>query len=253
MPNIRLLDTDQYGTATLAESSEAAALPAEATQDPDRSYVWRSLTQTGTQEIDIDLGSVKAVTACAVANVTLVGTGALELYERGDAASAGAATLVATLPSQDAERRAAVSFFASQSHRHWQLKWTNPGADSAYAELGFCALGTYTEPTVNVSAPLPLAEVDPSVVRLSVDRQRRTVARTRYLAGTWTWQDVADADRDSLEALFRSLGVRVPLFMTLDTTLAWTTVLGYVTSGLQQGVGVLSGRYDVAFSWEEAT
>lgn len=253
MPKIRFCGTDGYGDAALTASSEASALPVGATQDPDRSYVWRSLTETGTQEIDIDLGSVQAVTACAVANVTLVGSGVLELYQRGDADTPGSATLVGELPSQDAARRTAVLFFASQSHRHWQLKWTNPGADSAYAELGFAFLGTYLEPSININAPLDVRLVDPSEIRASLDRQRRTVTRTTYLAGRYTWEDVPTADRDSLDALYRSLGRRRPLFVTIDTALTWSTVLSYLTSPLAEPFGELAGRYQLGMEWEEAT
>ena len=253
MAKIRLLDTDYFGAATLTASSEASALPAEASQEPDRSYPWRSTQGTVTQEIDIDLGADQAITACAVANVVLLGSGVLALYERGSAGSPGAATLVTTFPAQDAERRTAVVFFASTTKRHWQLTWTNPGADHAFAELGFCALGRYTEPSVNVSVPLDMAEVDPSEVRVSVDRQRRTVTRTRYIEGRFSWQDLPDADRTAVERIFRSIGVRRPIFIVLDTTLPWTAFLGYVTSRLTQAFGELPGRYQLGFDWEEAT
>ena len=252
MPKIRLHNTDRYGAATLTASSEATALPVEASQDVDRSYIWRSLTETGTQEIDIDLGSVLAVTAAAVANVKLVGTGVLELYERGDGGSPGSATLVDTLSTQDGDRRTAYVHFGSESHRHWQLKWTNPTSASDYAELGFAFLGTYFEPAVNVNPPR-MAESDPSVVRASVDGQRRTAARTRVLSGAWQWTDISAADRDSLAALWTSHGARIPLFATLDTSLDWTTVFHYLTANLEQPFKPVAGLYDFGLGWREVT
>jgi len=255
MANIRLLHDNLYtaSATTLTASSAATALPIEASQDIDRSYVWRSLTETGTQEIEIDLGSVLAVTSVAVANVALVGTGVLELYERGDGSSPGSATLVATLPTQNDDRRTAAAFFASQSHRHWQLKWTNPTAASDYAELGYAHLGTYLEPTINVSVPLPLEEIDPSAVRLSIDRQRRAATRTRYTVGRFVWAYLPDADRDNLRALWETAGVARPLFAVLDTSLAWTSWLIYLTGSLEQMLEEVSGRYGVGLPWEEAT
>lgn len=251
--NIRFLYTNLFASATLTASSEASALPAEAAQDPDRSYVWRSLQDTSTQTIDIDLGSVQAVTSVAAANVRLLGSGVLELYERGDGSSPGSATLVAELSAQNADRRTAFAFFASQSHRHWQLRYTNPGADDDYAELGFAHLGVYLEPTVNVSVPLPVEEVDPAVVRRSVDRQRRVAARTRYTVGRFSWGYLGDTDRDNVRAMWGANGVATPLFAVLDTSRAWAAWLVYLAAGLSQEFAEVEGRYDVGIDWEEAT
>lgn len=255
MPNIRLLYDNKYTTSAtaLTASSAAAGLPIGASQNQDRSYVWRSLSQTGVQTIDIDLGSVLAVTSVAVANVRLLGTGVLELYQRGDAASPGAATLVETLPAQNANRRTAAVFFASQSHRHWQLKWTNPTSATDYAELGYCHLGTYLEPTTNVTVPLTIDEIDPGVVRLSIDRQRSVVTRTRYTVGRFDWNYLGNADRDNVRVVWNTGGVSTPLFAVLDTGLAWTTWLLYMAESLNEQFNETANQYTVGFDWEEAT
>ena len=90
MARIRFCDTDYYAGATLTETNEVAALPVEASQNSDRRFAFRSSTGTIAITIDIDLGAVKTITGCAVANVTLFsGGGVLELYERGDGSSPG--------------------------------------------------------------------------------------------------------------------------------------------------------------------
>lgn len=225
----------------------------QASQNPDRSYVYRSLTQTGVQTIDIDLGSVLAAKSCAVANLKLVGSGALELYERGDAGSPGTANLVATLPATNTDRRTAISFFNEASHRHWQLKWTNPGADNDYAELGFCHLGSYLEPSINVSVPLPIEEIDPAVVRHSVDRQRAVATRTRYTVGRFSWMDLPNADRDNIRAMWGDHGVSTPLFAVLDTALTWTAWMIYMAENLSEQFNEVVNRYDIGWDWEEST
>lgn len=253
MANIRFLQPNLYTGASLTASSEASALPVEASQNPDRSYVYRSANENGVQTIDIDLGAVTAVKSCAVANVKLVGSGDLELYERGDAGSPGTANLVATLPAANSDRRSAVVFFAEESHRHWQLKWTNPGADTDYAELGYCHLGSYLEPSINVSVPLPLEEIDPAVVRMSVDRQRAVSTRTRYTMGRFSWMDLPDSDRDDIRSMWGSHGVSAPFFAVLDTALAWTAWLVYMSENLSEQFNEIVNRYDVGFDWMEAT
>lgn len=255
MPNIRFLYDNLYTAAatTLTASSEASALPVAASQNHDRSYVYRSLTQTGVQTIDIDLGSVLAVKSVAGANVKRVGTGVLELYQRGDAGAPGAAILVATLPAQNADRRTAISFFTEQSHRHWQLKWTNPGAHNDFAELGFCHIAGYLEPSINVSVPMDFEEIDPAIVRRSTDRQRAAAARTRYTVGRFSWNDLPNADRDNLRTMWGANGVSIPLFAVLDTGLAWTAWLIFLAEGLSQRFNEVSNRYDLGLDWEEGT
>lgn len=253
MPKLRFLSSNRYNTSAtvLAASSAAAALPVGATQNPDRSYVWRSLTQTGVQTIDIDLGSVLAVTSIAVANVKLVGTGGLELYERGDAGSPGAATLVATLPAQDRDTRTAFAFFTSQSHRHWQLKWTNPTAASDYAELGYAFLGTYTEVARNIRVPASIRRPDPSQAVVSVDGQKVFRRRTKYFTGTWEFLEVGESELSTHRALFDAIGVGTPHFVVLDTSLAWSCWFARFVEALEFALSELAGRYNVGLAWEE--
>ena len=254
MANIRLMDTNRYTAAatTVTASSAASALPVGASQNVDRTFVWRSAQATTVQTIDIDLGSVLAVTCVAVANVKLLSGGAFELKERGDAASPGAATLVTAIPTPNVGTRVAFVFFTSQSHRHWQLNWTNPSANNDTAELGFCHLGTFFEPTVNVNAPLLTGLTDPSDVTESVDGQRTVVTRTLRDAGRFQWQDAAQADLDRLDTIFRAFGPRVPIFVVLDTTLAQTAWLLYLGTVLERQFAEVNGRYDVGVDWQEA-
>lgn len=253
MANIRFLFTNRYGAATtvVTASSAASGLPAAASQNPDRTYVWRSLTQTGVQTLDIDLGSVLAVASVAVANVKLVGIGVLEFYHRGDAGSPGAATLVATLPTQDRDTRVAVAFFGSQSHRHWQLKWTNPGVHNDYAELGYAFLGTYLEPAINVKVPFSSPRQDPSIGTPSVDGQKTFVRRTKFFAGAWEFDHVTEAVLDTLRAFFDAIGVSTPHFVVLDTALSWTAYYARLTGSLGLRPEFAPGRTTSSIAWEE--
>lgn len=254
MARIRFMDTsrDEWAktTTTVVASSAATALPGSHTQTPDRTQVWRSLAQTGVQTLDVDLGAVVAISAVAVANVKLVGTGVLELHHRGDAGAPGGETLVSTLPTQDRDTRTTFAF-PSQSHRHWRLKWTNPTAASDYAEAGVVHLGSYLEPTINPTVPTPVPRTDPSVRSESVDGQVTLVRRTKFSAGQWRFECVPEAQLDNFRALFDTLGVSGAFFQVLDTTLAWTSWFSRMTGALQPEFDTLSGRYNVGLAWEE--
>lgn len=254
MPSrIAFLATNHYTAAAtvLAASSAVSALPVGASQNEDRSYVWRSATATGAQTIDIDLGSVRAVSVVALANVALLGTGVVEFYHRGDAGAAGVTDLVATLPAANTYTRTTFAFFASQSHRHWQLKWTNPTAASDYAELGYAFLGVEVEPTVNVLTPATLGRQDPAVGAASVDGQKTFATRTKYFAGAWEFDHVAEAQLGDLYSLFDALGAAGAHFVVLDTDLAWTCWYARLVGQLGVRLELAPGRYSVSFPWEE--
>lgn len=253
MAKIRFADTSRnlwVATASaLTASSSATGLPVANTQHPDRTKVWRSTTGTGTPTIDIDLGSSQAVTSLIVANVKLVGTGALLLYS---GASLGAeTTLRATMPAQDRDTRVSFAFFGSASARYWRLKWTNPTSASDYAEVGYVHLGTYFEPTQNVSVPADITRIDPSVESVSVDGQQTFARRTKVFRGAWTVVNIPEAQLDTYRALWDALGASGVFFQVLDDALPWTSWYCRIAGSMAVQLGVLEGRYNVGLPWQE--
>ncbi len=237
----------------LTPTSVSTTLPALASANPDRNYVFRSATIAVAVAIDIDLGSVKAVTSVAVANLLLFsGGGAFELHERGDGGSPGAETLVATIAAADYDstRKTAFKFFASQSHRHWRIKWTNPGAVSAYVEVGFVFLGTYFEPA---KPPMPPTSriVNPSPVSLAPDGGRAVVTRTMYDEVRIHYPVLSTADRSTFESMYRTNGAGVPVFAVLDTTLSWTCWMAFFANDAAR-VFLRGRQYEFGVTLEEA-
>ncbi len=236
-------------TTTLTASSSATALPASYLQHPDRAKVWRSLTQTGVQTMDFDLASAQDVTSVCVANLKLVGAGALQVYS---GASLGAeTTLRATITSQDRDTRAASSFFTTGNARYWRLKWTNPGSANDYAEVGYVHLGTYFEPLVNITVPVDIARPDPSVLVESVDGQAQAVRRTKFFRGSWVFQNIVEAQLDLYRALWDTIGVGGVYFQHLDTSLAWTCWYARNAGELTVTMSDIVGRYNVGLPWVE--
>lgn len=253
MARIRFADTSRNlwaaTTTTLTASSAAAALPATYSQHPDRARVWRSTVGTGVATIDCDLGSAQDVTAILVANVKLVGSGALLLYS---GASLGAeTTLQATLPALDRDTRTTFAFFSTVSARYWRLKWTNPGADSDYAEVGYVHLGTYFEPAQNVTVPVEISRPDPSVESVSVDGQQTFARRTKFFRGAWEFGEIPEAQLDTYRALWDGLGASGVFFQVLDTGLPWTSWYCRIAGQLAVQLSHLEGRYNVGLPWQE--
>jgi hypothetical protein len=252
-PKIRYLYANRYAEATtvLTASSESSALPVKASQNPDRSYVFRSGTVGVAVTVEADLGAVRNINAIAAANVRLFTGGVLEVYQRGTGATAGAAVLVATMPAQDALRRTTFAFVSTVSARHWQFKFTNPGLVSGYVEMGYAFLGEAFQPSVNVRVPLDTQVIDPSVIERSVDGQKSTTFRTNYDAGNMELFFVPTADAEAFATMQSVVGVRLPFFMVLDDTLSWTAWLAAFTTPIGRKFEEAVARYTVTYGWEE--
>lgn len=240
------------GGGTLVATSAASALPAAATQDPERTYVWRSLEQTADQVLTRDFGASRVVGYCAVANVRRQNGGALKLYQGGVGGSPSW-NLVATFGDEDAETRMAVVTFAPLAARHWKLEWTNAvPATPDYAECGYVGLGSAFEPTRACIVPVPWMLIDPSVPRTSVDGQASFTTRTSFASGSLAFRSVSEADLTSFRSMRRSLGRKKPFFFSLDTGHTNQQWLMRFAGDLEITRRPVPGRYDVAFDWQEA-
>lgn len=242
-------------TSTVSASSEATALPAAATRNPDRTYPWRSAVDTGEAALDLDLGTGYTsypVTAVALANVRLLGTGVVKLQERGTGSSPGTATDVLTLPAMDAGRRITYGYPASPvTARHYRLLFTNPTSAEDFAEVGYVFIGQYFEPAVNFSTPADFPYEDPSVARVSESGQATFVERTPYYAGDLTFSDLAQSDFDALHAIYQIVRGTTPFFLVLDANQAWQNALVQIVGGLGINRGRSVGRTTVRCPYQE--
>lgn len=247
------LADNEWTGATLTASSAASALPAAATQDTDRLYPWRSLSQTADQTLIADLGAAASIDFWAVANIKRQNSGAVKLYQGGSGGSPGAWSLVATLDAEDAETRLAVEVFAAVSARHWKVEWTNGnGAVADYAEAGYIGLGAAFTPSRACSTPVPWSPTDPSVARASVDGQESYTRRTSYAAGSLLFRSVSETDLDGFRSLYRTVGRRTPFFFALDADLGNQKWLMRLAGELEIRRRPVPGRYDVSIDWREA-
>lgn len=256
MQKIRILRTNLADTATIAVSSEVSGLPATNVKDTDRTKVWRSVAGTGVATYDVDLGSSQFVPVCAVANVKKVGTGVVELYDRGTGGSpvGGDGTLLGTLPTQDTESRIAFLFPASPpTTRHLRLKWTNPGAVSDYAELGRLYLGGYDTPAVNVRMGVSRRRGSGTELARSIDGQESAARRSKYVMLDLSWHRVASADRALLSSIWDAVELATPFFLLLDADVASQAWYGRWASEFDERADDEAiDRWSVSLSFEEA-
>ena len=248
----RFLQTNAWreGAGTLVATSEALALPAAATKDTDRTFVWRSLSQVGDQSLIRDLGVATAATFAGIANLKRQNGGDVELYEGGTGGSPSW-NLVGAFPAQDDDTRLSTLFFDSISARHWKIQWTNGGA-ADYAEAGYIGLGTMFEPSRLCQVPIDWTPIDPSILRTSVDGQVSVTTRTRYAVGGLSFLSINESDLTTFRSMQRSLGRKTPFFFALDTGLSYFQWLMRFSSDPKYTRRHVPGRYNVEFDWEES-
>lgn len=249
---MRLLYSNMWNLSTSVASalSSANAMPAASAQNPDRRAPWRSLTQTADQWNKVDLGSTMTPTCAAIANPRLQNAGTLKLQSSPDNA---AWTDVATFPAADPDTNVSIVFFTATGRRYYRVYSTNGnGAVADYAELGYVFLGTYLEPTAKPIEP-QISRPDPSVERASEDGQKSYAARSTFAYGAFQFF-MAQTDVDNLRTVFRTVGMRTPFFLVLDTTATWLQWLARFSSELSVSLRatVSGGLHTVTISFEEA-
>jgi hypothetical protein len=233
--NIRFCYSNNWSLAatTLAASSAATGLPATKTKDPDRTAVWRSLSQTADQYISADLGAAAAATCCAIVNPRLQNSGSMKLQASTDGVSWSD---VGTFGTADSQTRIAVLFFTSLSRRYWRVYSTNGnGAVADYCELGYVMLGAFVEPSANVRVPVSVELVDPSIVDRSLDGQATVTQRTAYRMISLDFGEVPQADLQIVDALVAAVGSRLPFITVLDTDLTWQAWYARIGGGGSAG------------------
>lgn len=250
---LRIGYVNRWKAGTVSASSSVAGLPAAATQSPDRRYVWRSNASTGVATLDCDFGAAQTISMVALANVKLLtaGGGAVRLNTRGTGGAPGATSVLVTLGAQDPTTLATSGFFSPTSVRHAQIEFTNPGAVSDYAEVGFAFVGAYVEPALNVLPGWNMDREDPSTSRVSVNRQKQFATLDKFYSGRWSWDGAKFADWDLFRALYDTVGTSTELAFVLSTTVAWTTWFARLSGPLAARPSLARQRAEVSLPWEE--
>ncbi len=235
----------------LSAFSETLRLPPAASANPDRKYVYRSLMQTSGQWLQADLGTTQTVSAIAVADLKTQNAGTVTLQEGGALGTTWNDVLV--LPDADPDTKVTFGFFDPTSARFWRLLSVNGNGSVADTfEVGVVHLGGSFEPARSVKRGLAVPVDDPSTVTLSVGRQATATGREQYVAGSFEWDHMTLEDLRSLDALYRAVGIRRPLFVIVDEDLAWTAWYLRLTGPIGRTFEEDTYLYSVTVPWEES-
>lgn len=249
MANARILYNNLWtaSTSTVTASSETSALPAKATQNIQRTSLWRSAAEA-TVWVKADLGSAQAVTGAALANFRVV-SGTLSTLKLQSSPDDAVWTDYATFPAADTESGVTFVFSSSLSRRYWRVLAT-PTAGTISIEIGIVNIGAYLEPADNAAFPaLPVNA--PDVVVSAVDGQPSVAARTPYVTSELRWPVTTLAVAALLRAAYRAVYLRQPVFLVLETSLSWTALCVFFRRPFGQEF-LTPTKVSVSIPYEEA-
>lgn len=254
MSYCKALIANFWSSGTVSALSETPALPASFSKSPERTAIYRSLSQTADQYLLCDFGSIQGVNFLAIANLKTQNNGSVELYEGGSGTTPGAYNLVCTLGAYNLETRLASAFFDTVTARHWKLLFINGDSlVSDYVETGYVGLGPAMAQTRDCEPEITFEKLDPSTLQQSVDGQKSFTSRTPYYMGSLSFDFVLEADRNLLDEAFRTVSKQIPFFFMLDTDISsqqWLLRFGESLRTTRRGGEV--PIYRVSFDWEEA-
>ncbi len=215
MAATRFMWNNLVDTATITASSEDAALPGSNIANALRAKVWRTATASVSpdvataENIVIDLGSAKAVTSVILLDHDLTASDTGIVLEGNDSDSWGAPSF-----SQPLTRVSGViaAYFSSQSYRYWRVAFTKSAA-SETREIGRVFLGAYDTLPI---ASMNISPVDTSKTTKTIGGQTYNDIRPIYDDVMIQTPPILKATSDIFKAIFDSVGMHKPYFISID-------------------------------------
>jgi len=207
---IRFLWYNYYDLAatTKTASSEAAGNPLTNIALRWHTRQWRS-TGVADEWIKADLGSAIPIKAFVVKNHNFPSD--ITIHIQANAADAwGAPTLNIALPWTT---ESIIKFWETdQSYQWWRLRMQGGGAP-AYRAIGRIFLGSFYQPTYDITRPTHHTPIDPSVRLYSSGGQVSVDERTHYEKIIFEWDMIPAADKAIFESIFAHVGISKPYFI----------------------------------------
>jgi hypothetical protein len=245
----------EAATTVLAPSVGAwlTERPLSFLQKPWRKKVARSVTSGSTAGVDIiiDLGSIRSVNSVVLVNPKKYATGAITLSAHASNSWGSPTYGPITFPTVNTLRRLTVLYIA-QSFRYWRIHFTNPGAGNEFVELGTIFIGSYYEPTFNITEQLRIKPEDPSEVVEAYDGEVQGFKKTHYDVVGAFLESMPASDRNTFRNMWMVNGRTSPLVLAVDGDDLNITYYGYLEEvDFDFAKGTIDD-WDIGFNFKEA-
>jgi hypothetical protein len=220
---------------------------------PWRKKVARSALAAGNVDIILDLGVAKSFNAAFLIQPKIHTGGSVKIQANATNVWTAPTFDSGSFPAIDTKRRLTGLYFATQTFRYVRILWTNTGGVTESVELGYLMLGTYYEPTYNITDNLNTKPNDPSVINEAYDGEIQAFKKTKFNTINFFLEAMPGAtDKVSLENMYSVTGKTHPLIFALDANVMTDHYFGYFTDfDVTFSSGTVSD-WDVAGSFQEA-
>jgi hypothetical protein len=208
---MRILWENVLDDYTLAFSTERSGFPATNVQHPHLTRVWRSLTAED-EYVSIDAGVGETLTAdCAfLAAHNLSATAVVTVQSCDD----GTWAVLDVDEPMTWDAGVMVAFFDSSANRFWRFLVDDPDNESGYIEIGRLALGAYLQmPPIEPGVALPSGST--TAVSVAPSGQSFADIGHVYLNPTFSFPLITNAERVSVEAMWRAVQQYLPVFLVV--------------------------------------
>ncbi len=206
---MRLMWDNEIDNMTISAATENSNYPAENVADQRLSKVYRS-TDDEDEWILFDAGPGNTINPTAVLIAAHNITAAATITIQGNATDSWGAPTVSETVTHDDETM--VLFFTGAALRYWRLFVDDPTNPDTRIEIGRVFLGTYLAlPPIEPSPNLPLQSS--TAVTSSITGQVYANRRKVFRVPAFAYPLVTDAQRQSLETMFRAVEGATPVFL----------------------------------------
>ena len=208
--NIRFLYDFDNDSATITSSSEVSTLPDDNVVNDLLGKKWRT-TGDSSEWIKFDLGSAKQIKEVGIFghNLTSGATVTLEANATDDWASPSYQTTL----TYNADR---IVKFLDETYRWWRITFADASNPDGYIEVGRIVMGSYFEPSYNITNDFNRSLIDPSEADVTDGQQTYWRVRTKYWKYTVRFRLIPVSEQDNFETMFASIGNTEPVVVSLD-------------------------------------
>ena len=204
---------------TITSSAEVTNYPDDNVANKARWKIWRSSTTTGDQWIKFDFGANKTLKALFVAGHKIHTGGILKIQAHATDSWATPTVDETITPASFNPTGVEGAFFSSQSLRWVRVFFDNDGSANEFVELGCVFAGAYLEPTgYQIRERFDIQRLDPSSIVRALDGQEEAQQRQKFyrVAGEFPFEP--EADKDSFQTAFDTVGASVPFWLAISPT-----------------------------------
>ena len=206
---MRLMWDNEIDNMTISAVTENANYPAENVADQRLSKIYRS-TDDAAEWILFDAGVGNTINPTAVLIAAHNITDGATIKIQGNATDSWGGPTVDETITHNSDTM--VLFFTGSALRYWRLYIDDSSNPDTYLKIGRVFLGTYLAlPPIEPSPNLPLQST--TSISQSIAGQAYANKRKVYRVPGFIYPLVMDAERQSLETMFRAVEGAKPVFL----------------------------------------